>query len=98
MICLAHEITDRSNHVVVHVELILRTEYPPRGVRPPYLSVVHFDPGHSTDLPLTRRRNIEDLKFDSTITYVECGYDIFDSFSDVKMDLTARGFYIEPIN
>lgn len=62
------------------------------------MCVVHFDPGHSTDLPLTWTRNIEDLKFDSTITYVECGYYVFDSFSDAKMDLTAHGFYIEPTN
>ncbi|MCO1436252.1 hypothetical protein L0Z13_07085 [Burkholderia multivorans] len=87
-----------EHHVVVNVELVLRTEYPPRGVRPPYLCVVHFDPGRSTDLPLTWKRNIEELKFDSNTTYVECGYDIFDSFSDAKMNLTARGFYIEPIN
>ncbi|WP_321935459.1 hypothetical protein, partial [Burkholderia cenocepacia] len=87
-----------EHHVVVNVELVLRTEYPPRGVRPPYLSVVHFDPGHSTDLPLTWKRNIENLNFDHTITYVECGYDIFDAFSDAKMDLTPRGFYIEPLN
>ena len=87
-----------EHHVVVNVELVLRSEYPPRGIRPPYLSVIHFDPGHSTDLPLMWKRNIEDLKFDSTTTYVECGYDIFESFSDAKMDLTARGFYIGPLN
>ncbi|WP_244107490.1 hypothetical protein [Burkholderia cenocepacia] len=53
---------------------------------------------NSTDLPLTWKRKIEELDFDHTITYVECGYDIFDSFSDAKMDLTARGFLIEPLN
>ncbi|KVF26304.1 hypothetical protein [Burkholderia vietnamiensis] len=87
-----------EHHVVVKVELVLRTEHPPRGIRPPYLCVVHFDPGHLTNVPLTWKRNIEDLKFDSTITYVECGYDIFESFSDAKMHLTARGCYLEPLN
>ncbi|MFE3767824.1 hypothetical protein ACFQ7B_43420 [Streptomyces erythrochromogenes] len=87
-----------ENHVVAHVELVLRTAQPPHGVRPPYLCGGHFDPGHSTDLPLTWKRNFEDLDLDRTITYVECRYDIFDSFSDAKMDLTARGLYIESIN
>ncbi|RQZ58036.1 hypothetical protein DF057_25865 [Burkholderia cepacia] len=50
-----------------------------------------------SDLPLTWKRKIEDLNFDHTITYVECGYDIFDSLSDAKMRLTARGFYIDPV-
>ncbi|HHX4054164.1 TPA: hypothetical protein ACU967_004585 [Burkholderia contaminans] len=47
---------------------------------------------------MTWKRNFEDLDLDRTITYVECRYDIFDSFSDAKMDLTARGLYIESIN
>lgn len=85
-------------HVIVSLTIQLRASHP-GSVPAPSLRIAHFDPGHSTDPARLYRTSYEtgehvDLKY----TTVPFDAELFQTFSDFKIELTARGYYIEPID
>lgn len=83
-------------HVIVGVTVVLRSIRPPKGLRPPFLRIFHFDPGQSTDPPRMYKEQLDAGNALFRMTIVPCGEDLLDTFADLTIELTAREYGVEP--
>lgn len=86
-------------HVVAHIEIVLRASCPMGSAPAPVLLITHFDPGHSTDPGKLYRTSYDTgERIELKQTAVPFDNELFQVFSDFRIELTARGYYVEPID
>jgi hypothetical protein len=83
-------------HVIVGITIVMRASYQPRSVHTPFLRVMHFDAGDSTDPPSMFRKGLDDGTIELKQTVIQCDNNLFLAFSDFVIELTARGYDVEP--
>ncbi|MBR8137204.1 hypothetical protein [Burkholderia cenocepacia] len=86
-------------HVIVSIEIVLRASYPTGSVPAPCLHITHFDPGHSVDPARLFRTSLETGEHvELKSTSLPFDDELFQVFSDFRIELTARGYFVEPID